>query len=82
MPRNQPKVSHLTATQAGRFVGVSQPAVAQRNAAGKLASIEVYGVEMFAVADLAEWKYERAKRERRLDRQRQLVTDGSLELDR
>lgn len=54
------QVSHLTATQASRMVGVSQSAVTQRKA--RLGVVLVYDVEMIPVTTLRAWIKERSRR--------------------
>lgn len=67
MPRKQTKnVSHLTYTQAGRFVGVSQAAVSLRatRTPNLLPTVEVFGVNMVSSNDCRRWMRERRRAER------------------
>jgi hypothetical protein len=57
-------VSHLSVTQAARFVGVSQPLVTRRIQQGRLATVTVHGVVMVSVRALRAWK-QRVQRARR-----------------
>lgn len=63
--RRRTSVSHLTYTQAGRYVGVSTSAVTQRVQAGKLPSLDVFGVQMVTTDDCRRWMRERRQAERR-----------------
>lgn len=59
-------VSHLTYTQAGRYIGVSQAAVTQRaqRFPEKLPTTQVLGVNMVSVKDCQRWIREIRQRER------------------
>lgn len=59
-------VSHLTLSQAARYVGVAQPTVWERvHDAQALPYVTVLGVDMVAVDDCRRWRRERLKAGRR-----------------
>lgn len=65
MERKRIPVSHLTYSQAGRFVGVSDNAVRDRVDHGHMRAVDVLGVTMVSADDCRRWLRERRKANRR-----------------
>lgn len=61
--------SHLTVTQAAKFVGVSQPSVTEALQAKRIPFVIVFGVKMIYVPHLEKWRRERGKLLRELKKE-------------
>ena len=60
-PKIPKGVSHLSITQAAKFVGVTQPSAYERSLTSKMPAVIAFGVRMVRVRDCVRWRKERAR---------------------